>query len=308
MISSSAGREVSSCLDGVVMDFAGLVVVTCTVVGPAVVDATGGVVMVTVTIDVANFVALTTVHIRVSYRFPDDVALAMVLDGGTVTCRLSWWSLSRLAGTARARLPRGRPRAWGMLASKMETRNWVENCILKECCTCSGIRDDEKERVSDGSPPGRGPGGFMWSSQHLQRGVGRGVTRMKHADWNVHTYIGWRHWKTRPSPQTRRPGISETFISPPTGRVSGKWPEPFAVEELNSTEGGPMPRHHTLRPNILGIFSSFSSSQPPRNPHPKLTPQPKHPALTLHRPLRLHHSKVKPPCQLSNRLPHLHTG
>lgn len=127
---------------------------TCTVVGPAVVDATGGVVMVTVTIDVANFVALTTVHIRVSYLFPDDVALAMVLDGGTVTRRLSWWSLSRLAGTARARLPQGRPRAWGMLASKMETKNWVENCILKECCACSDVRDDEKERVSDRNPLG----------------------------------------------------------------------------------------------------------------------------------------------------------
>jgi len=139
-ISSPAGREPSRCREGVVVDCAGPVVVPCTVVSPAEVVAAGGVVMVTVTIEVANFVALTTVHIRVSYRFPDDVALAMVLDGGTVTCRLSWWSMSRLAGTALARrLPRGRPRACGMLASKIETRNWAENCILMECCTSSNI-------------------------------------------------------------------------------------------------------------------------------------------------------------------------
>lgn len=159
--SSDTGRELFCSRECVIVDCAGLVVVACTVVSPADVDATGGVVMVTVTIEVANFVALTTVHIRVSYRFPDDVALAMVLDGGTVTCRLSWWSLSRLAGTARARLPWGRPRAWGMLASKMEIRNWVENCILKKCCTCSDARDDEKERASDRRHLGRDHGGFM---------------------------------------------------------------------------------------------------------------------------------------------------
>ena len=131
-ISSPAGREPSRCREGVVVDCAGPVVVPCTVVSPAEVVAAGGVVMVTVTIEVANFVALTTVHILVSYRFSEDVVLAMVLDGGMVTSRICWllWA-SRLAGTARARQPLGRPRAYGILAAKRERRNCVGKCILK---------------------------------------------------------------------------------------------------------------------------------------------------------------------------------